>query len=280
MVKKRVLDILYVVVGNLLLAFGISAFAVPANLIVGGATGVGLIVEKSLHIDYATVVFIINIVMLILGYFKLGKEFALGTVASTFIYPICLKIFENVTITNDILLSTIYAGVLMGLGLGIVFRRGFSTGGLDIPPLILHQYYQVPLGFAVNAIDAVILLGQVSFTDVQGVLYGLISTFISSYVIHQVSILGESHIQILIISSHYEEIAQAILDKTDRGCSLVHLTTGYLHQPTKAVMCVANRRQNAQIKEIVLAIDKDAFIVNQDVYSIHGRGFTLPNIEL
>ena len=123
-------DAIFVTIGNIILAFGVAVFAVPANLIVGGATGLSLILNQFIPINYATIVFGINMIMLVLGYFVLGKKFAAGTVLSSFLFPIFLGIFEAIPalqhITSDILLSAIYSGIFTGIGLGIVFRVGYG----------------------------------------------------------------------------------------------------------------------------------------------------------
>lgn len=281
---KWLIDVGIVIVGNILLAFGFAVFAIPANLIVGGATGVGLIVENLFGVNYATTVFLINMIMLVLGYFVLGKKFAAGTVLSSFLFPFFLGLFEVIPlfqqVTEDILLATIYAGVFSGFGLGIVFRQGYSTGGLDVPPLIAHQRFHIPLALAINGLDALILLGQVLFTDFEGILYGLITVFISSYVIERVASFGENKLQVFIISPQYEKISEAIFQKINRGCTFVNITTGYMKQSSKAVLCVADQREIRHIHDLVLQIDPEAFIINHHVHSISGRGFTLPNIDI
>ncbi len=132
--KRVIRDSLLVVLGNAVVAFGVAVFAVPSDLIVGGATGLSLIIEQFVSVNYATIVFGINMVMLIIGFLVLGKKFAAGTILSSFIFPFFLGLFEAIPpqfqhITNDILLSAIYAGIFTGVGLGIVFRLGYSTGG-------------------------------------------------------------------------------------------------------------------------------------------------------
>lgn len=282
--KKKIMKVLVMVLGNALLAYGFAVFAIPANIIVGGATGVGLIIEKVLGIDYALCVFILNMVMLWLGYVCLGKAFALGTILSSFLFPMFLAFFENMTVfqnvTNDLLLSCVYAGVFSGLGLGLVFRQGFSTGGLDVPPLIFHRYYHVNLGVAINLLDSLVLLGQIFFFSFESILYGLLTAFISSYVINQISILGQKKMEVLVISEQYEKIAQAIDDRIDRGCTFVNITTGYMKKNSQAIMCVVDKTESIRLQELVLDLDKEAFMIAHEVHSVHGRGFTLPNLDL
>lgn len=282
--KKFLFDVVMVLMGNAIVAFGYAAFAIPIDLIVGGATGIGVLVNQLIPMDYTTVVFIINMIALVLGYFVLGKKFAAGTVLSSFAFPFFLSLFESIPalshLSNDILLCTIYAGIFIGLGLGIVFRLGYSTGGMDIPPLIVHQKTNMSISMLINIFDTVILLSQVFFSSFEGILYGILAVFISNAILDKVIVLGEKNLQVLVISQKHEEIADAIFKEIDRGCTFVNVTTGYFHHEQKAVLCVVNNREHAQINEIIKEIDPEAFIIGSEIHSVKGRGFTLPNVDL
>lgn len=282
-VKRMIRDTILVIVGNAILAFGVASFAVPANLIIGGASGLSLILCEFIPLDLATTVFVINMVMLVVGYFVLGKKFAAGTVISSFVFPIFLAVFETIpqlqNITNDMLLSCIYAGIFTGLGVGIVLRLGYSTGGMDVPPIILNKKMGISLSIAINVIDTIILFGQVSFTSFEGILYGIITVLITTFVIDQVIIMGEKNLQVFVVSQHHEEIADAIFKEIDRGCTFVNVTTGYFQHQQQAVLSVVNNRQYAKINELVMDIDPTAFIIASEIHNVKGRGFTLPNVD-
>lgn len=282
--KKLLRDLICVLIGNALVAFGYAAFAIPADLIVGGATGIALIGEKFTSFDYSTIVFIINMVMLMIGYKMLGKKFAMGTILSSFAFPFFLGVFERIpqlqNISSDVLLCTIYAGIFIGLGLGIVFRLGYSTGGMDVPPIIISQKTGISVALLINVFDTVILILQVFFSSFEGILYGIITVFISNFVLDRVILLGEKNLQVFVISDKHEEIAEAIFKEIDRGCTFVNVTTGYFHNNQKAVLCVMNNRQYITVNNLVLKIDPTAFIICNEIHSVKGRGFTLPNIDL
>ncbi len=281
---RLIRDTLLVVIGNAILAFGVAVFAVPSQLIVGGATGLSLIIGEFIPMNYASIVFGINMVMLVLGFFVLGKKFAAGTVLSSFIFPFFLSLFESIPqfqhITSDILLSAIYAGIFTGVGLGIVFRLGYSTGGMDVPPIIFNKKTGISVALAINVLDIMILIGQVFFSSFEGILYGIITVFVSTFVLDQVIVMGEKNLQVFVISAHHEEIADAIFKEIDRGCTFVNVTTGYFHDQQKAVLCVANNREYAKINDLVMNIDPTAFIIGSEIHSVKGRGFTLPNVDL
>ena len=282
--RKLIIHTIVVLVGNALLALGYAAFAIPTNLIVGGATGLALCVEHFTSIDYALIVFVINMMMLVVGYFALGRTFVLGTLLSSFAFPMFLGIFENLpvlqNVSDDVLLCTIWAGIFVGLGLGIVFRIGYSTGGMDVPPIILAKKTHISVAAWINIFDSAILLTQVLFTNLEGILYGLIVVFISNYVLDQIIVFGEKNLQVFVISEKHEEISQAIFDTINRGCTFVNVKTGYFHHNQLAVLCVLNNREYAKLNEVVLNIDPTAFIISNEIHSVKGRGFTLPNIDL
>lgn len=283
-VKRVLRDTVLVVLGNAILAFGVAVFAVPSSLIVGGATGLSLIIGRFIPVNYASIVFGINMVMLVLGFFTLGKKFAAGTVLSSFIFPFFLALFESIPqlqhLTSDVLLCAIYAGIFTGVGLGIVFRLGYSTGGMDVPPIIFNKKTGISVALAINVLDTIILVGQVFFSSFEGILYGIITVFISTFVLDRVIVMGEKNLQVLVISSKHEEIAEAIFKEIDRGCTFVNVTTGYFHQQQKAVLCVLNNREYAKINDVVMEIDPTAFIIGSEIHSVKGRGFTLPNVDL
>lgn len=280
---KWLRDAFFVVCGNAILAFGVACFAVPINLIVGGASGLGLIISHFVPLKLATCVFMINMIMLTLGYVVLGKKFAAGTVVSSFMFPFFLGLFQNIDalkngLTNDMLLSTIYAGLFIGLGIGIVLRLGYSTGGMDIPPILLNKKLGIPVAVGINVLDTLILLGQSFTASIEGILYGILTVLITTIVLDRVIVIGEKNLEVFIISEHYEEIAEVIFDEIDRGCTFINVTTGYLGKDQKAVMSVMNARQYAKANEIVSKVDPLAFFIVSEIRSVKGRGFTLPNI--
>ena len=183
---KKCLEIAVIVIGNAILAFGICAFITPHGIIVGGASGLGLIVKQITGIPLSLVVYVINIIMFIAGYFFLGKSFAAKTLLSTIIFPTFLTIFENTPgvthLTNDLLLSSVYAGIFVGGGLGLVLRMGASTGGMDIPPLVLNKKTGISTTVLINGFDCIILALQVPFSNVEQILYGILVVLITAVV--------------------------------------------------------------------------------------------------
>ena len=282
--KKFLLDFLLVLLGNALLAFAYAVFAIPANLIVGGVTGISILISRFTHIDYALIVWLFNMLMLVLGYCTLGKKFAAGTILSSFAYPFFLGLFEKIemlqNISSDVLLCTIYAGLFAGIGLGIVFRLGYSTGGIDVPVILLSNKTNVSVGTYNNIADVIILSLQVFITSIEGILYGIITVLVTNFILDKVILLGEKNLQVFVVTSKYEEITNTIIEKLNRGVTYVNIKTGYLHNDYLAVMSVVSNREYPLLNELILDIDPTAFIITSEIHSVKGRGFTLPDVDL
>lgn len=284
--KKHIYETIMIIVGNFILALGICAFITPAGLITGGASGIGIAIKSLTGINISNTVFAINIVMFIIGYYIFGKKFAAGTLLSTFLFPMFLALLEKISalsnITDDVLLSTLYAGLCIGLGLGLVLRVGASTGGMDIPPLIVNKKTGISIALIINMFDCAILLFQVIFCPItiEQILYGITILIITAIVMDKVMMLGETKVQVTIISPKWQEIRKIVFDDINRGCTLLNVTTGYYQDKQYAVMAVVSKRELHLLNEMILQIDPTAFIISNETHSVKGRGFTLPPVDL
>ncbi|SFE45896.1 YitT family protein [Trichococcus pasteurii] len=268
-----------VVAGNIIVAFAIAAFILPKNLIAGGTTGLAIILNHFFGLNISLVVLIFNGFMFFVGAALLGKKFALTTILSTIIFPTFLTFFRTVPalqdMTDDILLSAIYAGILCGLGVGLVFKVGASTGGMDIPPLLLNKHFRIPVAVGMYAFDVIFLLVQAVFSSMEQILYGLIMVFLTSIVINKVMVTGRNKMQLFIISKKFEEIKQALLYVQDVGLTLVNIETAFEGVQQQAVLCVVEQRKLSAINALVNDIDPFAFVIIGQVHEVAGKGFTL-----
>lgn len=271
--------IMWVLIGNTIYSCGIAAFVLPNDLITGGTTGIALILEHYFGLPIGLSVAIFNIVMFILAILILGKSFALTALISTFYFPWILSQFQKVqfiqNMTDDFLLGSIFAGLMLGLGVGLVIRAGASTGGMDIPPLILNKKLGLPVSIGLYVFDFTILIIQMSFRDKERILYGILLVLIYSTLVDKVLLMGKTQMQVKIISDHYEEINKVIQEKLDRGSTFFKTESGYLRKDSFAIMTVVSSRELPKLNELVLEIDKQAFIVINQVNEVMGRGFTL-----
>lgn len=268
-----------VVVGNMLYALLVKFFLLPAGLVTGGTTGLALIAEQLWQIPISGFVFVFNVVMLILGWLVLGKAFALTTVASSVLYPffleVCNWVFGDLVLTRDTVLCTVFFGIGIGVALGIVIRSGASTGGMDIPPLVLNKLFKIPVSVGMYAFDFVILLAQLFFRPAENVLYGIVMTLIYTTVIDKMLMLGQSRTELKIISSRSREISDAIMNQVDRGVTLLHGQGGYLGNETQLVLTVISNRELIKVEKLVHQIDPECFMVVSRVSEVRGRGFSM-----
>ena len=260
-------------------ALSVKLFLLPAGLLTGGTNGIALVLDHYWGISISLFVLIFNIVMLCVGWFVLGKAFAMTTVASSFLYPAFLellnRIMGDVVLTNDLLLCTIFFGLGVGLGLGLVIRAGASTGGMDIPPLILEKKLRIPISVSMYCFDFVILVPQMFFRPVENVLYGIILVFIYTTVLDKMLILGKSKTELKIVSSEYEAICAAILKEVDRGVTLMRAEGGYTGCKTKLVFSVVSNRELIKVEKLVHEIDPECFMVVNRVSEVRGKGFSI-----
>ena len=272
-------SIFWILVGNTMYALAITIFILPNGLITGGTTGLALFFYHQFGVPLEGFVTVFNVVMFVLGAAVLGKKFALTTVISTFYYPFILSVFQSLTalgkVTEDNLLAVIFSGLLIGAGIGVVIRAGASTGGMDIPPLVLNKKMGLPVSMTMNGMDTAILLLQIVFTDKEMVLYGILLVLAYTSVLNRVLLLGQAKMQVKIVTERYEEINQAIARDLDRGVTLFRSRTGHLKRDGYVVMSVVNNRELVQLNQLIQKIDPQAFIVIHQVNEVRGRGFTL-----
>lgn len=275
---KDIKVIIGILVGNTLYALAVAMFILPNDLITGGTTGIALFLNTTLNIPVTLFVSIFNICMFLLGWKILGKKFALTTLISSFYYPFILGILENIfkneIMSNDTLLCVIFAGIMIGVAIGLVIRCGASTGGMDIPPLILNKKLGIPISISMYAFDFFILLGQMLIRKREMVFYGILLVLIYTIVLDKVLVIGKSQIQVKIISSKFEQINNMIINKLDRGSTLIHGETGFMHNKYPIVLTVVNNRELTVLNNYVYQIDSDAFMIINKVNEVHGKGFS------
>lgn len=268
-----------IVLGNFLYALAVKVFLMPAKLMTGGTTGIALALNHYTGFSISLFVLIFNVVMLLLGFLTLGKAFAATTLASTFLYPLALEFWSRIlgdfVLTQDILLCTLFSGLGIGLSLGIVIRAGASTGGMDIPPLILNKYMRFPVSVSMYGFDVCILLLQAAFGSPENILYGILLVMIYTITLDKMMLIGSTKTEIKVVSKKSEEIRGAILKQIDRGVTMLEGESGYLHYKTQVIFSVISNRELPKIEKIIHSIDPESFMVVSRVSEVKGRGFSL-----
>lgn len=276
---KLLKQVLIIVAGLTVYAFGVALFVLPLDMIAAGTTGMALLAERLWGIPISTFVAVFNILMFALGWLELGKTFALTTLVATFYYPfmldVAMAVVGDMVITQDPMLSAIFAGLLIGFALGIVIRAGASTGGMDIPPLVLKKRLGIPVSVSMYAFDFIVLVAQMPFGDKERILYALIMVMIYTVVLDKVLVMGSKQTQVKIVSSKFEEINTAIQQQMDRGTTLLYMEGGHTRQESRAILLVVSGRELPRLNDIVMAIDEQAFVIVNQVGEVRGRGFTM-----
>jgi len=268
-----------VILGNILYALAVKLFLMPAGLLTGGTTGIGLALNRAFGIPVSSFVLSFNVIMLLIGWKVMGRKFALTTIVSTFVYPIALgffeKLFGNLVLTQDLFLCTIFSGLGIGFSLGIVIRAGASTGGMDIPPLVLKHYLRIPVSISMYVFDFCILLVQAVGNPPEKVLYGLILVMTYTLVLDKLMLMGTTRTEVRIVSKHAQKIREAIISEMDRGVTMLSGETGYLKHQTQMIFSVISNRELPRLEKLIHAIDPESFMVVNRVSEVSGRGFSM-----
>ena len=275
---KKWFNLLLVLVGNVIYAFSVKLFVLPANLMSCGTTGIALVMNALFGIPLTGFIFVFNVVMLALGWWVLGRNFAMTTVISSLFYPVALetlnRLLGEVVITEDVLLNVLFAGMGLGLALGIVLRAGASTGGMDIPPLILKKKLHIPVSVSLWAFDFCILLSQMMFHPLEDLLHGILLIIVISIALNKVMLLGTSKTEVKIVSQEADRIREAILSRVDRGVTMLQGRGGYLQAETEVILSVVSNHELPKIEVLARDIDPNCFMIISRVTEVWGRGFS------
>ena len=265
--------------GNALYSLAVALFLEPAGLITGGATGIALAIGRLTGLRVSGLLLFINLAMLVWGWAVLGRAFALNTLASSVLSPAFLGLFEGLlagrVLTEDIFLCTVFAGLGIGVALGLVIRSGASTGGLDIPPLVLNKWFKLPVSATMLTFDIAVLLMQAVFSPVQQVLYGVVMVLIHTIVMDKMLMLGASRTEVKIVSSQSDAICAAILAQLDRGVTILHGEGGYTREPSAVLLSIVSNRELPRLEKLAHSIDPTCFLIVSHVTEVSGRGFSL-----
>ena len=300
---RFLLNSLIIIAGNAITAAGAVLFIIPNGFTMGGTTGIGIFVRNLISESVvwrewvvSITVYAVNIALFVVGALILGKKFAASTFAGTLLYPTFVAFF---TYINDLyveangapigvagemgnpVVAAICGGVLFGLGISFVIRVGASTGGTDIPALLLQRFFGTPVSTTLTVLDTVIIFLQFTAPEVglNAVIYGIGINVLHSVVIAKISPIGMRRTQVKIISNHYLEIRDIILNKISRGVTVLYGQTGYLKEDCHMLLTVISPRQLVPLKAEIQKIDPNAFMTISEVSEVRGNGFHTDGVE-
>lgn len=281
--KKVINEFIEIVIGVTLMTLGFYFFLLPTNLVIGGVMGLAVIFQT--EIDPTILIYILNLGLLLVGLFILGKSFFIKTIFGSLASPTILFLIEKIGIENTLIMNQINdskliiaalsGSLLVGFGLGIVFRNGGTTGGMDILQNIFHKKLHFPYQFIFYFTDGlVIILSLIIFKNIELFIYAIASMALMSVIIDNVSIKGRASQTMFIITQKPDIVKQAIYNTIDRGTTIIDARGGYSNKESKLIICTMNQREVNRMRSVIDSIDKDAFTFMTDTKEAVGRGFS------
>lgn len=272
------LSFLEMLVGTALTAAPFGMIILPLGYVAAGATGLAKVLSWLLPVPLSLIVLILNIGLLLLGLIFIGKKFVAKTIAVGLIFPAMLEIFSRYPLTSlegDPILATIVAGVMLGVGAGLILRSGASAGGFDVLGIILNKKFKLPITLVMNMFDLVVIVAQAVEQTLPQTIYGLLIITIYARVAGHVVNWGTGESRIMIFSNRNEEIRQVLLHQLVVGLTCLKAEGGYDSNSMDVLVSVVPYNRVAEVKKAVTAIDPTAFVVIDEIQSVLGRGWTL-----
>jgi uncharacterized membrane-anchored protein YitT (DUF2179 family) len=268
-------------IGNVVMGFAYSVFTLPANIVTGGSGGLGVILRGLFGFDPALVVTAFLWFMFVIGFFTLGKEFAIKTLPSTLIYPLSIFLFNNIeplqtaalTINNQ-LISAVFAGALFGVGVAFVFRVGGSSGGMDVISFLISKYFKISFEKVIFMLDLVVITAGIFFVGLEPALVGIIVSFITMNAIDRVVFGGSETMMIYIMSNHYKKINDYIINNLKRGTTIIPSFGGFTNEEKRMLQVVISRSDYYTIQKNIVELDPEAFITVLNAQEVIGKGFS------
>ncbi len=283
-IKETILDILICTAGAFVYALGVNCFISPNDISSGGATGLAILANYLWDFPIGTAMFAINIPLFIISFIVFGKSFIVKTLFSTFMTSVLIDLgaYFMPTYSGDKILAALFGGALLGIGLGIIFTRGSTSGGTDILGKLLKKALpHMSMGRLVMICDlCVVLLAGVVYKNIESILYATIVFFVSSKSIDLVLYGSSSGKMMMIITSKPEEISKAITSETPRGVSILPVQGAYTGEQKHMLLSVVRPQEVTKIRKIVKRFDEKPFIIISDASEILGLGFKPTDNEL
>ncbi len=279
--KQKLIPLLkslfWITVGSLVFALGFDMFLVPNQIGAGGVSGLAMVVNAfvpALSVGVFSV--LVNIPLFLAGYRFVGRKFFWGSLAGMLISSVLIDVLADIPLVpTEPLMGAIFGGLLVGAGCGVVFMQGASTGGVDIAARLLkYKLKNLSIGKLVLLVDmSIAVITGIAFRDINKVLYCIVALFVSSEALDAVVYRFDYSYVAMIISNSNEGIRDAIDQKLDRGCTYLKGEGAYTGQMKNVIYCAIKRQQVAELKELVMEIDPEAFLVLQEAHQVLGEGF-------
>lgn len=280
--KKRILEYLAITLGVFFVVAGSHFFFSPYNLVSGGVIGIAILLKDVL--SESLFLLIANGLLLIIGGIVLGKEFFIKTAYATLAMPLIKFVLETIISTEQVvellnlgsyglIISSVFGGIFVGVGIGIVLRNNATTGGIDVIQQIASKYLKIPFALALFVIDGIIILLGFYINGFLLGLFGILTLIITALVLEYVQISGKTGYTIFIVTKKYEEIKESIFTSIDRGITKVNVVGGYTNEEKSMIICTISSRQLYDFKKIIEQNDPQAFTFVTKTHKALGEGF-------
>ncbi|SER43733.1 YitT family protein [Salipaludibacillus aurantiacus] len=278
--KIQFKNIFFILLGTAIMSFGLVYFNMENNLADGGFTGITLILYFILNIDPAYSNLVLNIPLFLIGWRILGRNAFIYTLIGTLAVSVFLWLFQRykffaMPLDDDMTLAALFAGVFIGAGLGIVFRFGGTTGGVDIIAKLGFKYFGWSMGRTMFVFDAAVITSSLVYLNYREAMYTLLAVFVAAKVIDFMQQGAYSGKAAMIISEHAPVIASAILEEMDRGATILKGRGSFTGNDREVLYCVVGRNEMVRLKNLISKVDPHAFVTLADVQDVIGEGFTL-----
>lgn len=275
--KTAIIDFLYYILGSIAYSIAVIMFLSANKISPGGLTGIATLLNYLFSLPIGTVVFVLNIPILILGYFKFGKYFIIKTAISTLLVSVLLDIFEMVLPTPkiDLILASVFGGILMGLGISLIMLRGSTTGGIDIIAKFINlKFPHISIGKIMLTVDALVVgISSLVYKNTQSALYSVVSLYAASKIMDLLLYGADRGKIVYIISDKTQDIVSDIMTIVNRGVTLIDITGGFSRDKKQMIMCSVRVNEVAPLLKSCRKHDNNAFIVVSEAGEIIGNGF-------
>ncbi|WP_141430510.1 YitT family protein [Bacillus sp. 03113] len=268
------INILFIMLGSAIMGWGINCFNIANGLSEGGIMGIALILKYLFGWDPGLSSIIINLPLLWIGWRIMGRESFIFTIIGTVCLSVFLSVFQQYSLVmEDKLLASIYAGAAVGIGLGIVFRFGGMTDGVDIIARLFQKYFGWSMGSTILLLDAIVLLLSLVYLDLERAMYTILAVFVGAKLIDYIQEGSYAAKAVTIMSTMPDQISEQILAELNRGVTFLNGKGGYTRQDKEIIYCVISRSETVKLRNIVHEIDPSAFVIFNKVHEVFGKGW-------
>ena len=273
-VRAEIKNAALILVGLIFCALGFNLFLIPNNIAAGGFTGIAQLINSVTGFPVGTIALILNVPLFLVSMKSLGLRFGVRSLAATIGFSLLLDNLHVPVVTNDLWLSTVYGGLMSGLGFGLILRGSATTGGTDMLASLIHRLIpSIRVSVGMFIIDGLVILASAFVYDTAAAMYALICILISNIVIDFVLEGPNSSHSFFIISDRSDEIAARIMQELDRGVTGLEGMGMYSHQHKRVLLCVVSRMETVTLRRIVFSVDPRAFVVSAKAHDTYGEGF-------